>query len=135
MAGILYANIRRRLTITLARGKRLTKKKKNSNPDETEEPSASQTFGQQDLLRLCRVESATRRLFFSQGRKVNSKIDRTAENVITPPLSRPKGRTTVLYVKKIHMCRAANTNANESDLQKRIAPHTLLSSQSGTFST
>lgn len=28
MAGILYANIRRRLTITLARGKRLTKKKK-----------------------------------------------------------------------------------------------------------
>lgn len=28
MAGILYANIQRRLTITLARGKRLTQKKK-----------------------------------------------------------------------------------------------------------
>lgn len=94
MAGILYANIRRWLMITLARGKRLTKKKKKSNPDKTEEPSASQTFGQRDLLRLCKVESATWRLFFSQGRKVNLKIDRTAENVITPTLSRPKGRTT-----------------------------------------
>lgn len=90
MAGILYANIRRRLTITLAGGN--TEKKSSS--DKTEEPSASQTFGQRDLLLLCTVESASWRLFLSQGRKVNLRIDRRAENAITQTLSRPKGRTT-----------------------------------------
>lgn len=42
-----------------------TLKKKKSYPDKIKEPSASQGFGQRDLLQLCPVESATWRLFYS----------------------------------------------------------------------
>lgn len=77
-----YANICW-LTITLARGKHLRKKMLLR---QNKEPSASQGFGQRDVLQLCSVESATSRLFFSQGRKVNLQIDRTAENVVIPML-------------------------------------------------
>lgn len=47
---------------------------KKRKPDKTEEPSASQTFGQRDLLRLCKAESATWRLFSAKAGKGTQKL-------------------------------------------------------------
>lgn len=125
MAGILYANIRRWLTITLARGKCLRKKKKYTVTETKQKSQARVRLLVSEIFYCFGGWNQQLGCYFSaKAGKLNLKIDRTAENVITPTLSRPQRRNnTVLYVEEIHMCKAANANANESDLQENRGSH------------